>query len=220
MQKEKLIYDFFEISHSYMKDKYEKILVELESYDEIHNDRDIYHLSLVARAYIEYDETRYNKELYKMVDPIFEYLTKLKSWSVLDIKIYSMIMDLTETHEEAVLLSDKVLKEVEKLSPEQLPKKLVVWIHANLVSRILKADYFDSPHSQTLELEKLFEEYFEKAYKIAEENDFKDILALLIFKKGLFYDDTELVNKGLELSKKYSKEAFEDLKKETEIYKR
>ena len=220
MQKEKLIWDFFEIPHSYMKEEYKKILAELESYDEIHNDRDIYHLSLVARAYIEYDKSRYNEDLYKIVDPIFEHLTKLKSWNVLDIKIYSMIGDLTETHEEAVLLSNTAFGEIEKFNPEQLPEKIIVSLYSNLINRLVMADYFDSPQMQTLELDKLFEEYFKKAYKIAEENDYKDFISLFLFKRGLFNDDQGLINKGLELSKEYSDELYEDMKKDLKLYKR
>ena len=220
MTKKELIYDFFEISHSYMKDKYEKSLIELEAYDEIHNDRDIYHLSLVAKAYILYDEFHYNEEVYETVDPIFEYLTELESWSVLDLQIYSLILSIAETYEEAALLKEKATEEIKKFKPNELPTKLNVWIHTNLTGKILEAYFFDSTYIQTEELELLFKENFEKAYKIAKEYNYKDVLSLLLTNKGLLEDVDELVNVGLSLAEEYSNEFYTSLKIYIERYRR
>ena len=220
MNKKDLIREFFDISHSYMRDEYKKILSKFEAYNETHDDRDIRHLSLVAKAYILYDESHYNDELYEIVDPIFEYLTELDNWTVLDLKIYSMIIQIAETYEEAALLKEKAMEEIKKFKPSELPKKLIIGIHINLLGKILEAYFFDLTYRQTSELELLFKENFEVAYKIAKKNNYKDMLAYILISKGLLEDIDELINSGLNLSKEYSDKLYEYLEKYVERFKR
>ena len=221
-EKRNLISEFFSIPHSYARASYEKMIEKLESYNKFQDERDqdVDRLVLLAKAQISYDKNRYSEEIYKILEPIFEYLSDLESWKVVDLKICCMIVRFAENYEEASLLVDRTLEELKKFRPEQFPEKLIVLLHTNLIARIVHADYFEADYSQSLELDLIFNETFKKAYLVAKEYNYKDILAFLYTMKGLFEDDSELINEGLELAEECSEGFYKYIEKTISIHKR
>lgn len=223
-EKRKLMFEFFDIPHSCFRGLFERMITKFEGFnrfkDDSEKDKDIDRLILVAKSYILYDKKGYNKEIFKMLEPIFEYLLELEYWRVVDLKICCMIIKFTKNYEEASLLVNKFQDELRRFRPEQFPEKLISALYLNLIERVVHADYFEPEYSKSLELDTIFNEIFKKVYRSATAYDYKNILAFLAVLKGLFENNEEFIDKGMELAKEHSEWLCKYIEKTISIYKR
>ncbi|MCL1936398.1 MAG: hypothetical protein FWF57_08525 [Defluviitaleaceae bacterium] len=174
------------------------------------------------------EEAKHNdfKKLYKMAEPLLDRLTYLDSWDKVDIELLSVAIAYTETYEQAILLFKQAFREIEKYRDNQ---KYFVNIkssyYSNTPLRLVRAKRHDLKHTvykveaQNAELDSIFDELFEEAIKFFDENNFPIHKSVIIIRKGIFYNDIELINMGLsQLKEKGEHKLHEIMLKDVEDF--
>ncbi|MCL2236327.1 MAG: helix-turn-helix domain-containing protein [Defluviitaleaceae bacterium] len=156
-----------------------------------------------------------------LADPILRNLLKDESkWDINDIKTLAIVIDCVGTYNEVYELSQKLLTKLESYSYEERYENTKLAIYMNASSRFLRAKYFDTDDLVPSEqLEATFNEYFDEAMKISVALNLQTHQAALHVRKGLFYQDDDLISRGFYRLKELGEdEVFRMLKDDASEY--
>jgi len=135
-----------------------------------------------------------------IASPIFERLNSADKWDFYDIRILSATVDYAGTFEQVYQLAEKALNELEKYPHEECYTVVKLSIRMNTIVRLLKTKYFDMDDlAPSDELENVFSIYANAVIDIIEKGKFPIHKGALLIRKGLFYQDNQLINKGFAL---------------------
>ena len=152
-----------------------------------------------------------NSEISREISkPIFDRLSNTAEWDFYDIRLLTAVVGYSYASEQTYKLAEIALEELEDYSHEERYIFIKLAIRMNTVHRLLRAKYFDSDNLiPSNELATRFSNYFDAAMAICEEGEFPIHKAVLKIRKGLFYQDKSLSNRGFrQLIKTGEKEIY------------
>jgi len=134
-----------------------------------------------------------------------------------DIELLSLGVAYAITHEQAVLLFNQALRELEKYENHENHENhenydkyimtIIAWLFSNIMPRLGRAKFNikGTPAilgPQGFEINMLFKEIYEDAIDFFEKNNLHLHRSVAIVRKGIFYDDKVFIKLGLSLLKK------------------
>jgi len=169
--------------------------------------------------------------LCKIAEPMLDRIIDLDEWDIRDIELLSLGVAYAITHEQAVLLFNQALRELEKYENYENYEnyeKYIMTIKSsffiNLLPRLGRAKFNikGTPAilgPQGFEINMLFKEIYEDAIDFFEKNNLHLHRSVAIVRKGIFYDDKVFIKLGLSLLKEDGEDAvYNMMLKEIEYY--
>jgi len=142
-------------------------------------------------------QDKYSGASGEIVAPMLARLSNTNEWDFYDIRLVAAVLGVINTADQAYEFAEKALEKLEKHSHEKRYTGIKLTIRVNTITRLLRAKYFDLQSLISAEeLEKRFSAYVGAALAICDEGDFQIHKAVTTIRKGLFYQDNELTNKG------------------------
>jgi len=166
--------------------------------------------------------------LCKIAEPMLDRIIDLDEWDIRDIELLSLGVAYAMTHEQAVLLFNQALRELEKYENHENYDKYIMtitaWLFSNVLPRLIRAVFNikGTPAilgPQGFEINMLFKEIYENAIDFFEKNNLHLHRSVAIVRKGIFYDDKVFIKLGLSLLKEDGEnEVYNMMLKEIEYY--
>ena len=158
-----LLEAFFELRGNFKNfDKAEILEKKLKKYLEEKDDVHISYALTMLKIYVE--ELKFNdfEEACNLASPIIKTLsnTSISKLELYDIRFGQAIIVWTNTFEEAVILSKKMLSALKKYIEHELYYKIELGTNLNMSERLLKADFYEIDAGEEPERSKKVEEAF------------------------------------------------------------
>ncbi|MCL1934820.1 MAG: helix-turn-helix domain-containing protein [Defluviitaleaceae bacterium] len=150
------------------------------------------------------------KKSCKTVEPIIKRISMQDKLDLYDIRIAATAIGHTEDVSQSFIIGEKLLKELEKYSNHYRYHRIKMTIHSNITSRLARAKYYDNVLNHE-ELRKKFLIHIEKAIKLCRKEKFNDALSVNLVKKGLFFGDFDIVEKGLNIAEEYGNDTLYEM---------
>ena len=219
--KYQLLEEIFSMGGNHRPEKIEMIKAKLQSYAED------YRYSLQIRDALivlkTFDiENRYNDfETCCMLSvPVFERLEQTTKWDFYDIRILTYVIDYAETYMQAHSLALKALNKLKDYSYEKQYKRIRLGILLNMTFRLLRENFSKKQnHGSKDQLAEMFSEYTDLVMELSDETDIIPKATVLV-RRGIFYGNFSIANKGFELLKENNEhEVYKLLRDEARDYK-
>ncbi len=207
-EKETLIHDFKNLRHSLLPKPLEALLLKINKYLLIHNDRQIVELKAVIEAMIIFNETQNFSDSIDTVKFIWERLEKLDDWLEFDILILSHLFFIFEV-DTAKYIIQRLLVQIKKYSLYRHHYRLEMGLMINIATffrhsyEILEAEVFidkgielaQKNENTIVELigrYKKSEILYVKGFEKEANKEYKDIVNILkLLNKQYIYQDME-----------------------------
>jgi transcriptional regulator with XRE-family HTH domain len=196
--KYQLLDEVFTITGNQDMDVIKSLEYKLLNYLEVNgNDLQIKDTLGVLKIFVEESQNNDFEACCDIAAPIFERLSDADNWDFYDIRILTRVVDYIGTFDKVCELAEKLLEKLEEHSHEERYTIIKLSILMNTIVRLLRAKYFDSDNLiPSGELTIRFADYFNAALAICEEEEFPVHKAVLQIRKGLFYQDINISNRG------------------------
>ncbi|MCL1936635.1 MAG: helix-turn-helix transcriptional regulator [Defluviitaleaceae bacterium] len=207
--KENLLNAFFNMKGNSRPDLLPRIEEELKEYRQKNGyDRQIEDVLLLCTAFKLELEFNDFEEACKTLLPIIEReANNPNELDLTDIRIITLTLAHVPTYVQSILIGKKLLKNLQKYTSYKGYFRLKMAIHANTAYRIIRAKYFDDVENSYEELKNEFLTHIDTALAICNREDFFDAAkGVNLARKGIFLEDMELINKGLNLTKEKGNE--------------
>jgi len=219
--KENLLNAFFNMKGNSRPDLLPRIEEELKEYRQKNGyDRQIEDALLLCTAFkLEFEFNDF-EEARKTLLPIIEReANNPNELELTDIRIVTLAVGHTKTYVQSILLGKKLLKNLQKYTSYKGYFRLKMSIHANIAYRIIRTKYFDDIENSYEALKNEFLIHMDTAIAICNREDFFDAAkGVNLARKGIFLEDMELIDKGLNITKeKGNKYSYKML--ETDVHK-
>ena len=177
----------------------------------------------VLKALIKYEETYDGTRAYHLVKPMlvdFEFGKKIEHLkSNYNKKLLIMSISVSGSFRQAIQIVEDLEKSF-KIYPTEQEDELRVNTYINFTSKLLydKTTIRHTPE-EALRMQKLFVQYMARARQLCEKMGKEDWLAILNFRSGLFFDDSEMLSHGMYLARKAEEhKIYKDFRKEFEMH--
>jgi len=156
--------------------------------------------------------------LSNIAEPIFVRIENSAGLNVRDLEFLSVSILYTRRVKQAIVLFEYALEELKRYSINH-PKwtnKITASFHNTLSIRFLRMDSFEvDDDSDTVE------EKLNDALKFCEKHNFQLNACAILVRKGLFFEDKNTINRGLDKLKKLGENKLHEImSKEVEDYKK
>jgi len=136
----------------------------------------------------------------RLVEPVFERLMNMEEWGIYDILLAAIVAGHAKTYRQTYLFAEDILGRLEKYSNERWYVGTLLAIHVNVVSRLVRARFFDLENFDELgELGNMFLQHTNAGLALCNEKIYFMQKAMFMIRKGLFYGDDDLVKEGFTL---------------------
>jgi len=156
----------------------------------------------------------------EIAEPIFDRLSNPSNWDFYDIVILHMVVDYAGTYSQTYEIAENILKKLEEHKHRKTYKNIKIWTFLNSMLRMLRAKYFEMDDLVIPEdLDKKFSNYFDIFMEISNDREFDVLREIARIRKGLFYNDVELTNRGFERLKKLRvKDVYKMMEKDVQEF--
>ncbi|MCL1924637.1 MAG: helix-turn-helix domain-containing protein [Defluviitaleaceae bacterium] len=227
--RKKLIEDFFELGGNKNIDRSIALEKRIKKYFSENKSEDRILLNILVLLRISVEERNFNdfKEMCKMAIPIIESLMKISidKWEFDDVRIAQAVLVWAQSFEESDMLCRKVLSVLNKFIDVKPIYMIKFFIHSNMTSRLLRADYTEIDHEKEADrsklLNKLFEEHLNHALAICSSRgkELRPYELIILIRKSIFErDNEEVINNLVRLRETEEKELYIIMKDTVKFY--
>ena len=210
----KLLESFLSLGSSGNVNKVELLKRDFEEYlrhNEDTDDKKMENTVHLLRALVCYAETGNVESAYKLASPMlenFEFgelgvkIEYLKANYNKELLIYSILV--CQNYKQALSIIDSLEKSFDLYNlDENLQERARLFMYINFVDRLLYADTFEdlSKYNMRREVSSLFRQYILKARHVCVRLEMRNWEAVLDIKEGLFFEEINLLIKGLRLAR-------------------
>ena len=150
--------------------------------------------------------------------PLIYRLLDSEDWDFFDVRLSTIAIMYSKNYEELHFLAQRAIEAINQFTDEQWCNRRKMAIYTNVTGRLLKSKFFEHDSiDYSPRLEQLFTMYVDLSLPLCEVY-FPVGKALIQVRQGLFFDDEELVNAGLNSMKSFTEDGYELTLKNTRYH--
>ena len=221
--KYKLMNEYFASNTNQNRPKLLAIKKKLEAYLKKHDDAQVKDVCHLAELFLIENEEENFDTCCQIAQPVLDRLSNLCEWDFYDVRILTVIFNYANTAALSQMLAKKALVTLESYTNEERYGIIKLAIHMNMTARLIRSKYletdYEKAHEEVTKLGKMFDEHFESAMIVCEEIGSVVHKNALIIRKGIFYADYGLIDKGLDaLKEAKEKDVYRIMQSEVNEY--
>jgi len=202
MTKEDLLDAFFKVGSNVELKRTDKIQEDLERYVYVNGyDRQIDDVLILYKMFKH--EARFSdfEEACKIAEPIIERVyNSNEELDFYDIRILTMAVGHTKSYIQSCFIAEKLLKNLKKYIEHERYPYIELAIHMNVITKLVRAKYNDNiDKNDYKKLEGEFFKYTDTARLLCKREKLLDIQGMILVKRGIFFEDMNLIKNGLKL---------------------
>lgn len=204
MTRHDLLNKIFAAGESYKAEEMNEVEAEVLNYlKELGQDYQVSEALRIIKTTAEEFRNNDFEACYEIAAPILTRLSSEEKWDFHDLSILGVAVGYTRNYEHTQNLMERALVQLEECGDDDWCINVKLALYTNASLRMLRAKYFEMDNLESpKELEQLFNHYSEASIALSEQLNKPVPKALTTIRKGVFYRDTVLVEKGFEALKK------------------
>jgi hypothetical protein len=164
----------------------------------------IIEIKIVENISNDYKKTR------QMAQSIFDRIIKKNDWGLNDLRILSNIIDYSETYIQAHNLILKATETLKNIPDQGKHEAITLGFHMDMILRLIRERFYDleksKNHFELGDIVDIFGFHYQAAKVLCERNGYLVYNAIANIRKGIFANNSLLLDEGFDVLKKANKE--------------